>query len=679
MVAPEDRPTAPVIRLDVVPGMSRGADGRIRGIVTGVTDADAIDRIVALAPPAPDGQAATIYVIDGEGACGGGWMAGRSWQGRVRVFSGADAGAEFLRSRTERLECSLPDHVATCLDGERPLGAAVIVGLQGLAHRQATRLTELAGSLAATWRSRGMEHWRARYAEIQERSDARVLVITSRYSTFVRYSAEDLVQGINALGHRATLLMEPEDGETLTGIAYLQAIVETDPDLIVQINYPRWTMGAAVPQGWPHVCWVQDAMPHLFQGAGSAGPLDFVVGHLYKDAMARAGYRPEQMLSHRVGVSERKFHPGRTEPDPRFACDVAYVSHRAETADAFLERFCRESGLPASARPAIDAARQEIESIVARWPELPAADLLPGVAASLARAMGRGDDPRSVELLSHRLVRPYAEQRLRHETLEWASAVCGRNGLTLRIFGNGWERHPTLARHAGGPIVHGEDLRRCYQLAGTHLHASIDGGGHQRIAECAMSGGMPICRRSWSELFFADWIAAREFMLENRPFDVCYVPWRRHAHIVADHPSLLRLIRNRDRMGHNPHGWDHARLPGLFALTDHAEPSQFASVIPEPHMRSLAIFSDPIEATFSTPEELEDRILKASERGSWREQMSASMARRASECFGVSRFVERVLGFVSAALVHERRDATPPVGSQVGPQVGSQVGLQVGR
>lgn len=660
------------LRLDLVPGMSRGADGRIRGIVTGTADAEVIDRIVSLAPPAADGQAAPIYVIDSESRLQDSEFCRRpSWSGRVRIFSGSDAGQAFLRSRRDRLECALPEYLATCLNGDPSLSAQIVVGLQGLAYEQSIRVSDLSSQLAAIWKSRGLEHWRARFASLQRQPGARVLVITSRYSTFVRFSAEDVVHAINQAGHQATLLMEPEEGETLTSIAYLDAILSSDPDVILQINYPRWTMGPAIPQGWPHVCWVQDAMQHLFQGTGSAGPLDFVVGHLYPDAMARAGYKPEQMMPHRVCVSERKFHADEAADDPRFSCDVAYVSHRSETPDTFFARFCAESGMPTSARPAIDAARQEIDSIVARWGSTPGADALPGVAANFARALGRGGDSRSIEIVSHRFVRPYAEQKLRHETLDWAAAICRRNGLTLRIFGKGWEHHPTLSSYAGGPIPHGDDLRRCYQLAAVHLHASIDGGGHQRISECAMSGGMPLCRRSWSELYFADWIAAREFIREGRPFDVCLHHWHRHAHVIADHAPLMHLIRNRDRMGPNPYGWDHARLAGLFILTDKGEPSEFEPLIPQPHMQSLSLFRDPIEATFSTPDELEDRILKAAARGSWRAQMSESIARRAVECVGVSRFVERILSFIGDALVEQlpcpdasTRGGDSPVGGQ---------------
>jgi hypothetical protein len=198
------------------------------------------------------------------------------------------------------------------LDGDVPMRAELASGLRALAAEQSALAADLSRELAHRAARRDAAWWRERFASIGGSSGSRrsgkVLVITSRYSTFVRHSAEDLVAALASPGHDATLLMEPEAGETFTAIAYLQAIASIDPDLIVQINFPRWMMGPAVPQGWPHVCWVQDAMPHLFQAANVAAPLDFVIGHIYSGAMLRAGYSSERMLEHPVCVSERKFH-----------------------------------------------------------------------------------------------------------------------------------------------------------------------------------------------------------------------------------------------------------------------------------------------------------------------------------------------------------------------------------
>lgn len=640
---------APDLRIDVIPGMSRGADGRVRGVVVARTDGAIVERVIAATPAASDGHRAPIYVLDREGTL----VASESWGTRVRIFRGPGAVDALLADRRLAMHLSLPECVATVLDGEAALPPELHQGLLALAREQDALHEALTRRLEATWKSRGMAHWEARFAALRrEGRGARVLVLTSRYSTFVRYAAQDLVDALAKQGHQATLFIEPDEHETLTSVAYLDAIERMDPDLIVAINFPRWAMGGAVPAGWPQVCWVQDAMQHLFMGKAVAGPLDFVVGHVYRDAMTRAGYRPEQLLDHMVCVSEAKFHAGPVTADQRerLSCDIAYVSHRSETADAFAERFFATSGFPPSARGVLDATRKRIDAIIERWPIGMAANELSAATTEMAAALGRGGDARATDILSHRFVRPYAEQRLRHQTLEWAAAMARRHGLKMRLYGKGWETHPTLAEFAAGPLVHGDDLRACYQLAAMHLHVSIEGCGHQRVAECALSGGLPLCRRSWAEMYYNNWQAARAFVLNPPPADASLVQFRWPAHVVANHPELMEIVRYRAFMNSEEYRWDHLWFDGLYAQPEAEGWKRFDTMVPPRHVRSLSIFGDPFESTFSTPEELEERLLRAVARGSWREQMVEGTARRAADCVGSRRFASRLVAFVTDAI-----------------------------
>lgn len=640
---------APDLRIDMIPGLPRGGDGRLRGVVLARGDEALVDRVLAMTPAAVDGHAAPVYVLDPAGDL----TPRRQWGTRVRVFSGPDAVGDLLAERRKLILLCLPESVATVLDGEPALPPQLHQGLLALAREQESLAIAMRQRLDAIWRSRGMSHWRERFAMLRRVGrGARILVLTSRYSSFVRHAAEDLVDSFQRLGHDALLFMEPHDHETLTVPAYLDAVERHDPDLIVGINFPRWAMGAAIPAGWPHVCWVQDAMQHLFQGNKAAGPLDFVIGHIYHDAMRRAGYAPAQMLDHMVCVSESKFHAGpvRDEQRSRLGCDIAYVSHRSETAAAFAERFFRESGLPTAARSAFVDVCERVDSVIERWPLGSVANELQGAAAAFAAALGRVDDERAAEVLAFRFVRPYAEQRLRHQTLEWAAEIANSHRLMMRIFGKGWETHPTLSAFAAGPLTHGDDLRASYQLAGLHLHVSVEGCGHQRVAECALAGGLPICRRSWTEIYFNNWQASREFVLNPPPPDAFFVEARWPAHVIADHPELMELIRARAYSPPEGFVWDHRTLEGLYAQIERPHTRVFKGPVVPRHARSLAFFGDPIESTFSTPAELEQRVLRAIARGSWRQQMIEGTARRATECVGATRFARRMLDFVADAM-----------------------------
>ncbi len=80
----------------------------------------------------------------------------------------------------------------------------------------------------------------------------------------------------------------------------------------------------------------------------------------------------------------------------------------------------------------------------------------------------------------------------RHRALMWASRICDRRGLRFSIYGDGWEQHPTLGGHARGRVSHGADLCTVYAASRLTLNVTAYGSLHQRVAECALSGGVPV-------------------------------------------------------------------------------------------------------------------------------------------------------------------------------------------
>jgi hypothetical protein len=640
----------------LIPGFVPPADGHVRGVVVaGVDDPAFVRRVLDALPACADGYETPVDVVEPREREAAALRASMGETARVRLHSGADAVARFVAARRAAIGTSLPRHVIRGSGGPAPAWLGELVrGIEALVREQQTLDAELRGKLRQRWAARGMAHWAARFAALRAgKATARVMIVTSRYSTFVRHAADDLAQAVRGLGHHATVLMEPDAHATLTSCFYLDMVDRFDPDLIVGINYPRSAMGDALPDGWPYVCWVQDAMPHLFAGGGPrATALDFVAGHVYAEALERLGYARERVLEHPVSVSPSKFHAGAVDASARarFECEIAYVSHRSETPAAFHERFVRESGMRGPALAALERARERAEDVIRRWPTCEGASEIAPIADQLAAELGKRGDARVIDMLRHQYVAPLAEQLLRHETLEWAATIARENGLRLRVFGKGWERHPTLAEFAGGELGHGDELRACYQLAACHLHASLGGCGHQRVAECAMSGGVALCRRSWAELYFHDWVMSREFVKRGLPPDVCLLRERWPAHFVADHPELMQMVRMRQRLPARAGGWDHAYLDGLYAQVEYPTFKPLDMPVPAEHARPISIMGDALECTFSTRDELRERVLMAAARGEWRRQVSSGVARRAVERIGTPAFARRVIELVGGAL-----------------------------
>ncbi len=106
----------------------------------------------------------------------------------------------------------------------------------------------------------------------------RVLIPTTRYSTYIQHSSRDIAAAFEAAGCVAQVMIEPDASTTTLGWAYAREVEAFEPDLVVMVNYPRWHLAGVLPEGLPYACWVQDAMGHLFAPAAAG-------------LAARAGFR----------------------------------------------------------------------------------------------------------------------------------------------------------------------------------------------------------------------------------------------------------------------------------------------------------------------------------------------------------------------------------------------------
>jgi len=332
---------------------------------------------------------------------------------------------------------------------------------------------------------------------------ARVLIPTSRFTTYVRHAAEDIARAFERAGCVVETLMEPDDSSRLAALAYTEACERLDPDLVVLINYPRPTLGGAIPGNVPFVCWIQDAMPQLLdRRAGEAsGPLDFLVGCLDRAYFQHFGQRPGRHLPLPVLASAAKLHDAPVDGArrERFDCEIACVTNHSETPEAQRDRLIAASGDPRSGR----AIRAIWDGCVALRDDLMSGSvetrLRDLVRAALEGAGARADEADvSRALATH--ARPMLDRLIRHQTLGWATDIARRRDWRMHLYGRGWKQHPTLRAHARGVLRHGEDLRSAYQAAAANLHASAHSITHQRVMECALSGGLPLARRTFDDL-----------------------------------------------------------------------------------------------------------------------------------------------------------------------------------
>lgn len=639
-------------------------------IVVGLDRAQLVDEVLAQHPPHPNGYSAPLLLIDPDASKAKALLAQRPElaQSRVSVFTGHRCAQDLVAHLKNRLDCPLARSVVASGAHVGPLARQVCAGIDALVKEQAHETARVRTDLNRLWASRGIEHWRARYAQIGSELDsetimnnpARVLLVATRYSTFLRYSCEDLAQSLGEQGHEAHVLLQRDSHAALTPLRVLRAIEEFDPDLIVVNNHPRSLHPDKFPEGWPHVCWVQDAMPHLFAPLPApVTELDFLAGHVFPNSEALRAFPDEAQLEFPVPISGAKFHAGPISPDSRdrLACDIGYVSHQSQPADIFCawfsERLCEQ--FPDAPRDVTDRGHAMVQEIVDAWAHRIGDQQLGEVKSEMASLLGRPGDERLEQMLRVQFVHPLAEKLLRHQTLGWAAQTAERHGLTLKIFGNGWDAHPTLSRYAQGPLTHGDDLRACYQAAGVQLHASLHGCGHQRVFECAMSGGLAISRRSWGEFYRDDGYRISLFLDQNIPHDASLVQWKLPAYTLRNNPELRDIIEDRGRMPRPEAGWDHEYFQDVYARVPSYTYCDLP--VPPPQTRPLSLLGDPFEMTFATANELETIILRAVGDADWRQQRSDEIAGRARETLSMDSFARRMMGMVGARLAHEHEPA----------------------
>lgn len=531
--------------------------------------------------------------------------------------------------------------------GTEPALEAVV---EHATHAQKRAETDLAARVEAIYASRTRTWWRDRYAAASAPGarSLRVLIPTCRYTTFLKHSAEDCADALQRAGHRTHVLIEPDDSSLLATIAYLRAIAEFEPDLILAVNRTRASFPGIIPANVPMVCWIQDAMSHLFDRdtGQSLGPLDFLVGHTHEDLFTRFGYPRQRSLTLPVLASEHKFHPApvRRSLHDRLACDVAYVSHHSETPEQLHARILKlaiEPPVAATFQKLFPRVREAIQNAGTQ----PLQSNLRLLTTETARqTLGTEPDPRALSLMESQYVMPMADRMIRHETLRWASEIARRRGWQLRIHGRGWKQNAEFASCASEPLDHGEELRASYQAARAHLHVSVHWMYHQRVMECALSGGMPICRAKQDDLGMLHGFVMMKLHEEAQAFACRISPFHAHLYAVADHPEAMRLTALWQRLG------EQSLRPTIAIAQDWLRTSETAwSGMPRTADVAWMV-GDPAETMFRNPAELESALERAIERPRWREQASEGIASRVRQSFTYSSALCRVIDMVTRSL-----------------------------
>jgi len=429
----------------------------------------------------------------------------RDWQDllrdeRVLIFTG-DNWADQMRSAWARdPDLPFPTQVITAGPREDGQTAKVLSVVDGAFKASEREIQTIRTELEARYASRDINYWASRFEAALSGTGPplRILAAVSTHTTFLQYSMRDAKRAFEALGHRCDVLIEQTCYQITSPLRFHQVVKDLDPDLFFIIDHLRAECTDILPDNLPILTWDQDQLPHVITESNikSMAPHDYLVG-CSKNTCVRLGADPRQVRHTLVPTCPEQFGgaPLSDEERSRFACDVSFVSHASQTAKAFHEQERRVFTDPALQR-LLDTLFELMPDTLGRY-QVPSAYVTSTV---LEAGMRRCGIPHLTPELETRLKEWYlwrlGDRLFRHEALEWAADWARRNNRTLRIYGNGWEDHPTLSSYAAGPARNGRELLCIYRASTINLQLMPAGFLHQRAMDGLAAGGFFLTRKT---------------------------------------------------------------------------------------------------------------------------------------------------------------------------------------
>lgn len=336
----------------------------------------------------------------------------------------------------------------------------------------------------------------------------RVLILTSRFTTVLQYSARDTLAAFAELGWDTHLAIERADWLQLTARSVRREVADFKPDLVFVIDHLRREYSDLFPPQVPFACWIQDDLTNLTNGVAGAsvGVRDFVLtcaGQVYN---ANFGY-PLRQCIYVEKLTRTPQRPARWTSD---GDDLVFVSNAARDPAAIAAGHVAVAG---ANQPVAELLRATCDAMIARYRDGGAFEvygelrqLLRDIAATRGLTLSGGEQQHLASLLFNGL----NNTLYRHQALRWVAGVAERHGLTLGLYGAGWDANPEFARYARGPVAYGPDLETLTRRGKINLQVVPFSCMHQRLLDGLVAGGFflirqhPIDQLYWGLGKFAD-------------------------------------------------------------------------------------------------------------------------------------------------------------------------------
>lgn len=417
---------------------------------------------------------------------------------RVFVFVGHTCTEELSRTWDADLDLPWPQRSFRFSEFRSGCSPSALEVVRKAGKQRDNEFAASAQDLEDRYASRDLSYWANRFDQALSGSGPplRILAAVSIHTTFLQYSMRDARSALEAMGHECTVLTETTNYQVTGPMTFHNAIRSLDPDLFFILDHLRPEFGAVIPANLPILTWDQDCLPQVFTKSNldRIAAHDFIVG-CSKSRFLTMGYDGRQYLNATVPTSPEQFGgvPLSEEEQGRFACDVSYVSHASQTARAFHEQERSRYKNPTLVR-LLDTMYQMMPDKLAKHGVAGGA-LCVELLDEVSRTCGiQIHDQELRQHLTEWYLWRLGDRMFRHEALKWAADWAGRTGRSLRIYGNGWDEHPTLAPFAAGPAQNGRELLCIHRASRINLQLMPAGFLHQRSMDGLASGGFFLAR-----------------------------------------------------------------------------------------------------------------------------------------------------------------------------------------
>lgn len=316
----------------------------------------------------------------------------------------------------------------------------------------------------------------------------RVMLLTSRFTTVLKYSVADCEQAFTKLGWRTKTLIEPSDTHRITHSSIRHALATFKPDLVFTIDQLRSHCQTVFPDRLPFVCWVQDQLRRFTkpEAGASIGPRDFVLSMVGPMYTQQWGY-PARQIVEMPKLTRPPIRPTKWVSD---GDDLVYVSSASQQpsdlVDALDNPFIKACG---------DAMVQHYE----RGESLPAMGDVGRLVDRLAQERGESFGAADRALAVNALYHPLNNALYRQQALGWVAEAADDLGLSLSLYGPGWGEHPDFARFARGPVAYGPELEALTRKSKINLQIVPSFCLHQRLLDGLVAGGFFLVRQHPSD------------------------------------------------------------------------------------------------------------------------------------------------------------------------------------